>query len=328
MARPKKNNAEYFTHDADMRNDVRIKALRRKFKHTGYAIWCFLLEALTDSDYFELDWNEINIELLAADFDISSEELTEIVEYCIKIELMQIQDGKLYSKTHKNRLISVVEYREKQSENGKKGGNPNFKKGQSNPYYNSEKDNQNITDSNVNSEKDNPNISIVEESIVEESKGEKSIIYPYQDIVELWNSTCTNFPQVVKITDARKAKIKVRMGEFGKDLSGQMETVKKIFDKAQNSKFMRGDNKNGWQASFDWVFENSKNWVKIIEGNYDNKDKETTFSGTTSVQLGYDERIENGRRTYGTGKTTVPMDAPPRQSAAWWWNDGLKQWNM
>lgn len=38
MARPKKNNAEYYTHDADMRNDMKIKALRRKFSHTGYAV--------------------------------------------------------------------------------------------------------------------------------------------------------------------------------------------------------------------------------------------------------------------------------------------------
>ena len=31
MARPKKNNADYFSHDNDMRNDERIIALIRKF---------------------------------------------------------------------------------------------------------------------------------------------------------------------------------------------------------------------------------------------------------------------------------------------------------
>ena len=43
MARPKKNNAEYFTHDADMRNDVKIKALRRNFPTQGmpYGITCW-----------------------------------------------------------------------------------------------------------------------------------------------------------------------------------------------------------------------------------------------------------------------------------------------
>ena len=39
----------------------------------------------------------------------------------------------------------------------------------------------------------------------------------------------------------------------------------------QQSKFLKGDNKRGWKASFDWLFENDKNWVKVYEGNYDNK---------------------------------------------------------
>ncbi|MDR0431180.1 MAG: conserved phage C-terminal domain-containing protein [Tannerellaceae bacterium] len=50
---------------------------------------------------------------------------------------------------------------------------------------------------------------------------------------------------------------------------------------------------------------------------------------THAPQLGADEWMRpDGTRTYGSGKTTVPIDAPPRPSVSWWWNDGLKQWNM
>lgn len=146
MARPKKNNADYFTHDADMRNDVKIKALRRKFSHTGYAVWNYLLETLTDCNFFEVEWAEINIELLAADYDVSVDELTEIVEYCVKIGLLQREGNFLLSAVHKKRLSGVIEYREQQHKNGKKGGNPNLRKGQPNPYYNRGKDNPEITD--------------------------------------------------------------------------------------------------------------------------------------------------------------------------------------
>lgn len=121
MARPKKNNAEYYTHDADMRNDVRIKALRRKFSHTGYAVWNYLLETLTDSDFFEVEWEEINIELLAADFDVSVQELTEIVEYCVKIGLLQLENDVLRSDAHQNRFRELLDNRVKKSEAGKKG---------------------------------------------------------------------------------------------------------------------------------------------------------------------------------------------------------------
>ena len=46
---------------------------------------------------------------------------------------------------------------EANKENGKRGGNPNFVKGKSNPYY-KEKDNPNITEDNPNITEDNPNI--------------------------------------------------------------------------------------------------------------------------------------------------------------------------
>ena len=126
MARPKKNNAEYFTHDADMRNDVKIKALRRKFSHTGYAVWNYLLETLTDSDFFEVEWEEINIELLAADYDVSVSELTEIVEYCVKIGLLQRAGNKLISKAHQQRFSSLLANRErKRISEGQNASMPN-----------------------------------------------------------------------------------------------------------------------------------------------------------------------------------------------------------
>lgn len=50
------------------------------------------------------------------------------------------------------------------------------------------------------------------------------------------------------------------------------------------------------------------------------------FPVPADMKLGCDERIENGRRTYGTGKATIPFDAPPRPSAQYAWNETTKQW--
>jgi hypothetical protein len=107
MARPKKLNADYFPHDVDMRNDLKIKALRTKFGFKGYACWCMMLEHLGNSNYFEYEWNELNIELLSTDFLLSSEELIEFVEYCIKLELLQIENGYLTCEKFSNRLTNV-----------------------------------------------------------------------------------------------------------------------------------------------------------------------------------------------------------------------------
>ena len=47
---------------------------------------------------------------------------------------------------------------------------------------------------------------------------------------------------------------------------------------------------------------------------------------TAQANLGADERIENGRRTYGSGSATIPMTAPPRPSARHAWNASTEQW--
>lgn len=90
MARPIKNNADYFPHDADMRNDPRIKALRRKFGIEGYGVYSMLLEFLTDSDYFEFKNDSLSMELVAGDFDIETDKLCEILRYCFQLDLFQL----------------------------------------------------------------------------------------------------------------------------------------------------------------------------------------------------------------------------------------------
>lgn len=127
MARPKKNNADYFSHESEMRNDVKIKALRRKFSHTGYAVWNYLLEVLTDAEGFSIRWDELDIELYAADFDLDTTELSEIVDYCLRLGLLQLQGkyltcqnltasfASLLNKRGRNTVVSEAETVQKES---------------------------------------------------------------------------------------------------------------------------------------------------------------------------------------------------------------------
>lgn len=105
----------------------------------------------------------------------------------------------------------------------------------------------------------------------EKPKGEK---LPFKDIKAMWNETCTGFPKLFTLSDPRKNKMRLRIAEMG-GLEKALPLIKQIFEKMQQSKFLKGDNKRGWKASFDWLFENDKNWVKVYEGNYDNKPEQT-----------------------------------------------------
>ncbi len=91
---------------------------------------------------------------------------------------------------------------------------------------------------------------------------------PLARIKQLWNETCVGYPKLIKLSDARKHKIRIRLQEMGGGEKG-LEVMQEIFRRLEASNFLKGENKRGWKASFDWVFENDKNWVKVWEGNYD-----------------------------------------------------------
>lgn len=98
MARPIKDDADFFGHDKNMRNDEKVKALRKKFGITGYALWCMLLEKLTDAPYFKLKFSDdVDKELLAGDFDLDVDQMENIILYMLRLGMLKLNEGHLYS---------------------------------------------------------------------------------------------------------------------------------------------------------------------------------------------------------------------------------------
>ena len=110
--RHKKNNADYFIHDKDMRHDRRIQALCKRFgQFKGYCIFNWLLEVLTDSSNFCVKWDSEEIQMLSIDFGIDETELIEMVNYMKKIHLISIENGYLFSPRLIKRLLPVLKHR-------------------------------------------------------------------------------------------------------------------------------------------------------------------------------------------------------------------------
>lgn len=101
-------------------------------------------------------------------------------------------------------------------------------------------------------------------------KAEKRENLPFKEIKDMWNAVCVGYPKLHSLSESRKNKMRNRVAEMG-GAEKALLLLREIFTKMQVSNFLRGDNKRGWKASFDWLFENDKNWVKVYEGNYDNR---------------------------------------------------------
>lgn len=81
-------------------------------------------------------------------------------------------------------------------------------------------------------------------------------------IMAAWNDT--GLTQVMKVTAETKRgrALKARIRENGVD------GVLKAIENVKNSPFLKGKNKRGFVASFDWLITSPDNFQKTLEGNY------------------------------------------------------------
>lgn len=94
----------------------------------------------------------------------------------------------------------------------------------------------------------------------------------YQKIADMYNEICVSYPRLTKLSDARKKAIRARLNTY------TVDDFKKLFEMAESSNFLKGNNNNNWSATFDWLIKDA-NMAKVLDGNYVNKEKEKESSG-------------------------------------------------
>ena len=104
-------------------------------------------------------------------------------------------------------------------------------------------------------EKPNENVNV--------NENEKPKTITASTVVAAYHRLSPSFPAVKVISDKRKKAIHARLN------SGYTLTdFEQAFTKAERSRFLRGGNKNNWQADFDWLMKDG-NLPKVLEGKYD-----------------------------------------------------------
>lgn len=319
MARPKKQTVDYFPHYVKSGRTIYI--LENRFGNDGYAFWFKLLEILGESEGHSYDCsNTTNWEFLLAKARVDDAKANDIINVLIGMNKI---DKKLWEENRilwiDNLVRNLTElYRRRLEDLPKK------------PIINH---NAIVYDINKPTHEDFlPSETDKEKKSKEkESKEEKSIIYPCEDIMRLWNNICGGIlPKVKALNDNRRKKIKCRLSECGAKTSDDMIAwAQDLFKQVAESSFLCGQNNNQWTATFDWLFENANNWVKVSEGNYRNdRGSNKGFTGVQN-QLGVGEYItQDGRRTYGSGRANIPLSAPPRPSEKYQWSAESQNWIM
>lgn len=100
---------------------------------------------------------------------------------------------------------------------------------------------------------------------------------PYEQIREMYNQTCKSFPRCTVMSDARKKAVKARIaGGY------TVEDFKRLFEKAEASSFLKGQNNRNWMATLDWMLKDA-NMAKVLDGNYDDHREDSLPAKTSDL---------------------------------------------
>ena len=103
----------------------------------------------------------------------------------------------------------------------------------------------------------------------------------YEEFKDFFNMTMNEagamIPRITDMTPKRKGMINARVKKYG------IEAVREVVKKSAASTYMNGAGRNGWFATFDWIFK-PNNFVKILENNYN--DNNPNNNGRDNIRRG------------------------------------------
>ena len=288
----------YISHDVGMRNHRKVRVLRQKFGHMGYAVWCYLLETLAARDGFCLDFDEVEQESLAVDFEMSTDDLKAIVDYCVRIRLLSLVDGRLFSQSLFDRLSVIIDARQKRSDAGRAGAlarwqlrdemdatamqtdangcDRNANECESNatamqmnatamrPQCDSMRFDATRCDSMLSKEK--------KSKVKNNSSSSSACVYERERVCErvreTWDAILGGkLPKLKSLTRNRAELVESALMEIEPDVSKWGDLAAELFLRVGESSFLL-DKGKGWMPTFEWVFESAERVQQILEGQY------------------------------------------------------------
>ena len=252
----------YISHDVGMRNHRKVRVLRQKFGHMGYAVWCYLLETLAGKEGFAMPFDEVEQEILAVDFCVEVQELRDIVEACVRLRLLTLKDGLLRSDTLIDRLCIVLEARQKKVESGKLGAERRWG-GNSTAIAP-------LCDPNGTLMA--PDGKVKYSKVKNNSSSSSACVHERERVCErvreAWDAALGGkLTKLKSLTRNRAELVESALVEIEPDVSKWGDLAAELFARVGESSFLL-DKGKGWMPSFEWVFESAERVQQILEGQY------------------------------------------------------------
>jgi Domain of unknown function (DUF4373) len=285
MAREQRKDVDYFPHECTHGRKMHI--IETKYGNDGYATWFKLLEQLGKANNHYIDISdEMTLMFLTSTFKIDEEKTIAILTDLSKLGGIDKFLFDEYKIIWSEKFCNSIEdaYRKRKQKLFLKedilalkksipSGNPSIPSGLTKKIEESNQKAVNVAEV-IPKEEYSIVEEIKEEEIKEENTTPNGVVdfsnqpnqpkIDFKKLVSFFNSNRGLLPEVKKLSDARKTRILNLEKQYGK------ECIQVVIEKTRDSKFLQGENKENWMASFDWIFKPA-NFLKILEDNYINK---------------------------------------------------------
>ena len=289
MAREQRKDVDYFPHECTHGRKMHI--IETKYGNDGYATWFKLLEQLGKANNHYIDISdEMTLMFLTSTFKIDEEKTIAILtdlsklggidkflfdehnivwseKFCNSIEdAYKKRKQKIFSKDD---ILNLYNFNPQRIDpkNDKKEVNPQRIDHQREVLLVNRE--EVIPKEEYSKVKESKEDKIKEKEIttnvvVDFSNQPNQPKIDFNKLVSFFNSKRGSLPEVKKLSEARKKRILILEKQYGR------ECIQMAIEKTRDSKFLQGENKENWMASFDWIFK-PDNFLKILEDNYINK---------------------------------------------------------
>jgi hypothetical protein len=298
MARPTKEGLDYFSFDTDFYDNKKVRKIMRACgPGAGTILTCLLCNIYKDKGYYIL-WEEDMPFDIADKIGVSEGAVSEMVNKALQVDFFDTEIFKKFKiltsheiqkryKAGTSKRLDVS-FDDRFLINGKKNKvidagnnisstiNGQSKVKESTVNESKEKNRAKAlvggADENDQMELKNKYKALVENLDSTPPKEVWILIKDFISVnnpqfaepyVDIWNIFAMTYklPKFDIISDSRRKKFKTRFSEKGFDFIAVLEKIK-------TSAHLKGDNKTGWNVTLDWIIENDKNYLKILEGNY------------------------------------------------------------
>lgn len=129
--------------------------------------------------------------------------------------------------------------------------------------------------------------SSIKDSSINNPSTKDNIRVNWENINLAWNNLPNPINPIKYITTKRKDKIIARM----KSLKIDQQDILIAIENINKSKFLQGENNEGWVIDFDWLFKDDNSFTKVFENKYVNKEK-SNRSSNKSPWNGYENKVD------------------------------------